>query len=178
MNAPVQTSPATRAASVLVLGLGNDLLSDDGVGLRLAAALEKHLGPQPRVTIRQTAEMGLSLLDLVCGFDTLILVDAVQTGSVAPGCAHEMDISQLASLAGGSPHFLGVREVLDLGRALGLDMPREARLFAVEVKDPFTLSQDLTGDLVEAFPGLLARLTATVGEVLAKANGPVPVPGH
>ncbi|HWH69050.1 MAG TPA: hydrogenase maturation protease, partial [Candidatus Sulfotelmatobacter sp.] len=112
-------------APTLLLALGNDLLSDDAIGLCVAAAVRESMGSQENLTIIQTAEMGLSLLDYIVGFDRLVLVDAIQTEQVPPGFVHEIQGEDLKILPTISPHFLGVSEVLALGRELGLAMPKE-----------------------------------------------------
>ena len=183
---------------LLVLGLGNDLLRDDSIGLRLTQALSDRLSdgsnpPRPReweragvravgvendlprppeweragvralgvktnITILQSAEAGLALLDLVADYDELIIVDAVQTGHAEPGHVHELEVDQMQLIPGGSPHFLGIAEMLALGRELHLPVPGKTRIFAVEVEDPYTLEQGLTPALSAAFPRLVALL--------------------
>jgi len=146
----------------LLLGLGNDILSDDGVGLRVAAAIEKRLTDRTNVTVVSTTEMGLSLLDQIVGFDDLVIVDAVQTPQGSPGSVHEIDGNALASLPAVSPHFLGLGEVLALGRKLGLAVPDRVRIFAIEVQDPFTVSTDLTPSLESALPSIVDRVIRTL----------------
>lgn len=148
----------------LLLGLGNDLLSDDGIGLRVAAALRESLADQKDLTIAETAEMGLSLLDLVTGFETLVLVDAVQTGQSPPGFVHELDDASLPSVPAVSPHFLGVGEVLALGRRLGVPVPHHVLIFAIEVQDPFTVGTRLTPPMAAAFPGIVERIANCLHE--------------
>ena len=143
---------------VLVLGLGNDLLRDDSIGLRLTQALSERLPDRSSITVLQSAEAGLALLDLVAGYDELIIVDAVQTSHAAPGYVHELAVGDMQLLSGGSPHFLGIAEMLALGRELGIPVPSKARVFAVEVEDPYTLEQALTPALAAAFPGLVSLL--------------------
>jgi hydrogenase maturation protease len=148
----------------LLLGLGNDILSDDAIGLRVVAAVGERLAGREDVTVSQSAEMGLALLDLIVGFDTLVLVDAVQTREAEPGFVHELDGADLKTLPAISPHFLGVGEVLALGRELGLRVPNRVRIFAIEVADPFTVGTALTPALEAALPGLVERVLAAVTE--------------
>ena len=116
------------------------------------------LGAKTNITILQSAEAGLALLDLVADYDELIIVDAVQTGHAEPGHVHELEVDQMQLIPGGSPHFLGIAEMLALGRELDLPVPGKTRIFAVEVEDPYTLEQGLTPALSAAFPSLLSLL--------------------
>jgi hydrogenase maturation protease len=151
-------NPQPRGPRLLVLGLGNDLLRDDSIGLRLAQSLSDRLPAGSNVTILQSVEAGLALLDIVAGYDELIIVDAVQTGHAEPGFVHELDVGQLPLLPGGTPHFLGVAEMLALGRELHLPVPAKARVFAVEVEDPYTLEKGLTPALAGSFSAIVALL--------------------
>src|ERR1035438_600219 len=95
---------------VLVLGLGNDLLTDDGVGLYVARELQRQFVGQDSIHVRETTEMGLALLDFLTGYDAAVIVDSIQTGQAPPGFIHELDAASLKQLTGGTPHFLGVGE--------------------------------------------------------------------
>jgi hypothetical protein len=60
--------------------------------------------------------------------------------------------------------FLGVSETLALGRQLGLPMPEQIRIFAIEVKDPYTVGENLTSPTQEAFPGIVQRVAQALNE--------------
>jgi hydrogenase maturation protease len=145
-------------SKTLLLGLGNDLLTDDSIGLRLAAVARERLAHNPNITVAQTCEMGLSLLDFVVGFDHLLLVDAIQTGRGPPGFVHQIEGFDGHLLPTLSPHFLGVGEALALGRKLGLPVPQCVRILAIEVEDLFTVSQELSPTLQAAFPRLTDQI--------------------
>jgi hydrogenase maturation protease len=146
-------------ASVLVLGLGNDLLGDDAVGLHVARDVRSRLAGAAGCAVRETMEMGLALLDEIVGCEHLILVDAIETGKAPPGHIHEFDADALAGRRIAAPHFVGVVETLALGRTLGLAMPRDVRIFAIEVKDALTLSVSLTPEVQQAVGVAAGRIT-------------------
>ncbi len=157
----------TNHAKVLVLGLGNDILTDDAIGILAAREVRRRVAPLPAVDVRETMEMGLALLDFIVGYETLILIDAIQTGRAAPGHIHEITPQQLSSLPGRMPHFLGVAETLQLGQQLGLAMPSRLKIFAVEVADPFTLGTKMTEELQQALPIAVEKVVAEVNLSLA-----------
>jgi hydrogenase maturation protease len=161
---------AEPASSILVLGLGNDILTDDAVGLHIVRTLRERLASDARVEVRETLEMGLALLDFFVGRRAVFLVDSIQTGKAPPGTLHELDAGALRQLTGRTPHFLGVGETLALGRRLELPMPERVEVFAVEVDDPFTLGTDLTPAVLGAVPGVVARLVDRLGAVLPGAE--------
>ena len=145
---------------MLVLGLGNDILSDDAVGLNVAREIRPHLSGSEGIEVQETSEMGLALLDYIVGFEDLILVDAVRTEQAPPGFLHEWDGLRLKTLPLVSPHFLGVGEILALGGRLGLAVPSQVKIFAVEVKDPFTVAERMTPPLRRALRSIARRVLA------------------
>jgi hydrogenase maturation protease len=158
-------------AKVLVLGLGNDILTDDAVGLHVAQAVRERLAGEPRIEVKSTTEMGLALLDEIADRDSVVLVDSVQTGRAPPGHIHEIDATALARVASTTPHMLGVGETLAFGQLLGLAMPRHVRVFAIEVADPFSLGTEMTGAVREAVSAAADKIVAAALE-LAGTDGP------
>jgi hydrogenase maturation protease len=157
-----------KTNKVLLLGLGNDILRDDAIGLHVAREVRRRLAGVGNVEVRETTEMGVALLDHIAGFDDLMLVDAIQTGRSPPGYLREFDIADLKTLPVTSLHCLGVSETLALGRKLGMSTPRRVKVFAVEVEDPFTVGTQMTPTLQRVMPELVNRVTAAV---LAAAAG-------
>lgn len=153
--------------SLLLLGLGNDILTDDAIGLNVVRQLRDELAGDTRIAVRETMEMGLALLDFMVGYRAVVIVDSIQTGQASPGTIHEVDAAGLKHLAGRTPHFLGVGDTLALGRQLGLAMPEQVRIFAVEVEDPFTLGTQMTPALQTALPAVLDRVRQGLYELLS-----------
>jgi hydrogenase maturation protease len=156
-----------RQYPVLVLGLGNDLLTDDGIGLEVVRHVRDCLRPGEPIAIEETVEMGVALLDFMAGYPAVVLVDAVQTGRMPAGFVHELAAEQLSLLPGVSPHFLGVGEVLALGRVLGYDMPERVEIFAIEVADPFTLGTRMTEALEAVVEPVAQRVLVRARQMLA-----------
>lgn len=154
---------------ILLLGLGNDILTDDAVGLLIARQLRGEFAGDTRIVVHETQEMGLALLDFITGYREVVLVDAVQTNAAPPGTLHELDADGLKNLTGRTPHFLGVGETLALGRKLDLAMPEHVKIFAIEVADAHTLGTDLSPILQNALPGILPRIREALRALLAGA---------
>jgi hydrogenase maturation protease len=117
----------------------------------VAAAIRARDDP-PEVMEMETS--GLSLLDGVVGADTLVVVDAVRTGAAKPGTVHVIKEGDLAFAPGGSQHTIGLFEALDLGRALGLDVPTEVVLVAVEALDLETIGGPMSEAVAAAVPAV------------------------
>ena len=136
----------------LVLGVGNPILSDDGVGIHVARALRKR--DIKGVHVEELAASGLELLDVVRGYDKVIIIDAIQTKGGTPGDLHfleERDFER--SIHGSSPHGINIATALALGRRLVPDeMPKEVAFLAIEAEDLVNVSEKLTESVQAAIP--------------------------
>ena len=136
----------------LVLGLGNPILSDDGAGIRIAQEVGKQLN-DPQTTVSETSAAGLSLLDSIVGYDKVIIIDAIQTKKGQAGQIYRMkseDFSFAKHFS--SPHQTNLVTALELGKMLGLVMPQEITIFAVEAKDIASFSEKCTPEVERAIP--------------------------
>jgi hydrogenase maturation protease len=136
----------------LVLGLGNPILSDDGVGIRVAHEVSNQLN-NPHVTVAETSAAGLSLLDSIVGYDKVIIIDAIQTKEGQVGQIYRMgseDFSLTKHLS--SPHQINLVTALELGKMLNLAMPQEISIFAVEARDITTFSEECTPEVEQVIP--------------------------
>jgi hydrogenase maturation protease len=161
----------------LVLGLGNDLLSDDAVGLLAVRQLQQEIPPGGEVEVVETGLAGLALLDHFIGFDRALILDSICSGRHAPGTVTEIAPADLRAIEAPSPHFAGLPELLALARRLELPFPADIRILAIETADPYTLG----GGLSPAVEAGLAVLVARAREILAEAGdgrpgGPAPLP--
>jgi hydrogenase maturation protease len=101
------------------------------------------------------------LLEAVVGASRLIVVDTVVTGSAPPGTVDVLGEADFdGSAAGGSPHYIGLFEALDLARGLGLDVPGEVVIVAVEAGDFYTVGGGMTAAVEAAVPVVVARVLA------------------
>ena len=157
---------------LLVLGLGNDILSDDAIGLLVVRRLESVTDKLLPVDFRETTEMGLSLLDFFTGYDSVFIVDSILTGEAAPGTVHRVAYGSKDQGTRRTPHFLGVADTLALGAELQIPMPRCVRIFAIEVQDPFTLGTSISRRLDAAFETIVGQISA---EIQGWASVPVPL---
>jgi len=146
----------------LVLGMGNPILSDDGFGLAVADRL-RALPLPDQVQVVESEVAGLRLLELMRGFDKVIIVDALKSGRT-PG-----DIVRYEGkdFRGGhryaSAHSIGLTSVLELGEELGYEMPVEVVAFAVEAEDVETFGERLSPPVAAACDTVLGLIADELG---------------
>jgi hydrogenase maturation protease len=139
----------------LVLGLGNPILSDDGAGIRVAQEVDNQLN-DPQITVAETSEAGLSLLDSIVGYDQVIIIDVIQTKEGRAGQIYRMEPEDFSFAKHfSSPHQINLVTALELGNALDLSMPQKITIFAVEAKDITTFSEKCTPEVEQAIPKLV-----------------------
>ena len=136
----------------LILGLGNSLLCDDGVGIYVAAELKNRVD-RPELTVMETGVAGLSLLDLLVGYDRAIIVDAIQTVGGKAGQIYRLEPKAFdTAIHTASAHGIDFTTALEFGKKLGLPLPQQIIIFAVEVSDISTFSEECTPEVTRAIP--------------------------
>ncbi|MBA7626813.1 MAG: hydrogenase maturation protease [Calditrichaeota bacterium] len=140
----------------LVLGLGNDLLADDAIGILAARELKERLGNQAEVV--DSSLSGLALLDLMIGYRQAIIIDAICTGRATPGTIMRLNHEDLSQVVAPTPHYAGLPELFALARRLELEFPQELVIFTVEVADPLTVGGAMTPVVRRALPGLIEQV--------------------
>ena len=140
---------------ILVLGLGNDILGDDAVGLVAARRLREQCPAGAEVI--EAAEGGLGLLDFLEGRSHALLLDAILTGRHPAGTVLEFSHQDFRSTIGPSPHYAGLPEVLRLAECLAIPVPTELCVLSMEVEDPYLLREGLSLAVDQALPGYVER---------------------
>ena len=148
--------------TTLVLGMGNPILSDDGLGLVVAHRLREL--PMPSgVEVAVSEVGGLRLLELVRGFTKVIIIDALRSGA-APGAIGRVDANEFrGGHRYGSAHSIHLGTVLELGHELGCPMPDEVVVYTVEALDVETFGETLSAPVAAA----AERVVELIGEELA-----------
>lgn len=117
--------------NVLVLGVGNILLQDEGVGVHAVDALQNGYDLPAGVEVIDGGTSGMDLLEIIAGRDHLIVVDAVKTGQ-PPGTVVRLGSDQVRAFFRTkiSPHQLGLSDVLASATLSG-EQPREVSLIGM-----------------------------------------------
>ena len=148
---------------MLVLGLGNPILTDDGVGLRVAKELEGKL--DENVTIIEASLAGLDILDLLVGYDRAIIIDSIKTTGGKAGQIYRLDLGEFeVTRHVVSAHDVNLATALELGKMLGLDLPRKIDILAIEVAETGLFGEECTPEVAKAIP-------VCAGMIIRELNG-------
>ena len=152
---------------ILILGVGNILFSDEGMGVRVVEKLMENYEFPDNVSLEDGGVLGLNLLGVISNADYLIVVDAIRNGGV-PGTLYRLEGEEIPKriLAKNSIHQVDLLETLTLCQAL--EKRPQTIIVGVEPEDIETLSLDLTAavrekldTLIEMVLGELDRLGST-----------------
>ncbi|MGA2064582.1 MAG: hydrogenase maturation protease [Thermoguttaceae bacterium] len=150
----------------LVLGLGNPLVTDDSVGLRVAAELRKRLADRPEVTVAEDYCGGLRLMEQMVGYDRAIVIDAIQTGAL-PGTLRHLGPGDIPTQRSASSHDMSLPTALGLGRQAGLCLPtdQDILLVGIEAQDILNFGEACTPAVAAAVAGAVADVLAALDRV-------------
>ena len=138
----------------LVLGIGNSILGDDGVGVRVAQELAGKI-KNDNIDVRDVGIDGLNLLDLILGYDKLIVIDAVLTEREKVGEVYRFKPENVydPSRSAISPHHFNLATTIEMGKKLFPGrMPEEVIAFAVGTEEATMVTEEMTGRVKDAMP--------------------------
>jgi hydrogenase maturation protease len=162
----------------LVIGLGNPILTDDGVGVKVAYAVRDALasGGHSDVTVTEASVGGLRLMELMVGYDRVVLIDALQLSNAKPGTIRRMTLEELRTISptqhSTCAHDTSLVTALDLGRQLGLPLPKEFTIYAVGVENVTWFGEQPTPAVAEAVPQVTAAVLAELSLLTADISPP------
>jgi hydrogenase maturation protease len=142
----------------LLLGLGNPILKDDSVGLKVVRELGEKVAKKD-IDIEEASLANIDLLELIGPYDRLIIVDSIKTREGNPGELYQLSLDDFRStLHLSSPHDINLATALELGKRLGMHVPSEIRIYAIEIEDNQTFSETCTPSVGRAIPRIVEEI--------------------
>ena len=148
----------------LVLGIGNPILGDDGVGVHVAQELAKKIRGKD-VDVKNASFDGLNLLELITGYDKLIVIDAIMADDDKVGEIYKLTPENISELAGftTSPHHSNLASTIEMGKKLLPGrMPEEVTIFAVGTQEVTQVTEEMTDKVSEAIPKVVSLVSEEV----------------
>lgn len=138
----------------LVLGIGNSILGDDGVGAHAAQELAGKIKDE-NIDVRDVSIDGLNLLELVLGYDKLVVIDAVLTEREKVGEVYRFRPENVydPSRSAISPHHFNLATTIEIGKRLfPEEMPEEVIAFAIGTEEATMITEEMTDRVKDAIP--------------------------
>jgi hydrogenase maturation protease len=145
----------------LIVGLGNPILGDDGVGWKVAAEVEQRLPKSPKspetseVSVDCVSLGGLSLMEHLIGYQRAIVIDAIGTGQHPIGTAYHFRLDDLYDPTSGhttAVHDVSLITALKMGRSMGAALPDRIDVVAIESPYVYDFTEELTPPVAAAVP--------------------------
>ena len=138
----------------LVIGLGNPILGDDGVGWRIAEHVRSQIDPNLPVDVDYLSLGGISLMEHLIGYERAILIDAVisdkEPGSIL--VSKLGDIPDYSAFHITSAHDTSLQNAMKLGRDMGAQLPEDVTVIGIAAKHIYDFSEELSPSVAEAIP--------------------------
>lgn len=150
---------------ILILGLGNDILTDDGIGPRLVRDLSIK-DKSSKITYDIACSGGLEIMENIKGYSRVIFIDAIRTRNGTPGDVYYFhpsdykDTSHLSNL-----HDVYFLTALKLGEILQLDLPTDLHIIAIEIVEDMVFDDEFTPVISGKYPAILEKVSEIVEEI-------------
>jgi len=154
----------------LLLGMGNPILSDDAIGVRLVKDFRERLaGLDGLDVVEECSVGGLDLLDVIEGYSRVIVVDSIKTQGGVPGAWYYFTADRLRETMNlTNVHDTNFITALELGRRLGMTLPpdEETHIFAVEIIENLTFSEEMSEPLEKIYPTLANEIFRQISSLI------------
>lgn len=141
----------------IVVGLGNPILGDDGVGWRVAQELQTLDGTALSLPadVECLALGGLSLMESLIGYERAIIIDALYSCEGSPGRVFYFALTELPDPSAGhttAAHDTSLQTALRVGRAMGAALPDDIMVVAIEAERVYDFCEELSPQVAAAVP--------------------------
>ncbi len=162
------------STNTLLIGIGNEYRSDDGIGLMIARAIrEKQF---PSITVKEESGEGVSMMESWKGFRNVILVDAVSSGAM-PGTIFRIDAKKETvsnNFFHYSTHAFSVAEAVELARVMN-SLPPSLIVYGIEGMN-FTAGTTISANVRKAAKQVVDQIITDAGEITGQVKYR-PLPG-
>ena len=130
----------------IVIGLGNPILGDDGVGWCVAEKIKDQLPPEMQVDVDCLSLGGISLMEHLIGYERAILIDAFiseqEPGSIL--VSNLKDLPNYSAFHITSAHDTSLQNAIKLGKSLGAKLPNDVTVVGISAKHAYDFSEELS----------------------------------
>jgi hydrogenase maturation protease len=154
-------SPAIQKTKkdILILGIGNPILCDDGVGIHVVQHL-KSLIKDTNIILDEAYTGGLPLVDHLRGYRKTILIDAIKSPQDKNGTIKRLTLDDLPTTHSSNPHDMSLYTALQLAKKMGDVIPQEIIIIGIVVNNPPCFGEHLTPDIHQSVPRAIDSVLA------------------
>jgi hydrogenase maturation protease len=151
---------------ILIHGIGNEILTDDGIGPKLVKRLKGNLS-RTDIDFETAFLGGLEVLEYIQGYETVIFIDAIRTRGGVPGTVYRLspeDFNSTIHLS--SVHDVSFLTAVGLGNKLGMDMPQHIHIIAIEILEDRVFDDNFTPQIRERYEIIYKEVKEITEEII------------
>ena len=139
---------------MLLIGLGNPILGDDGVGWRVVEEVQKQLAPDTDVVVDYLSLGGISLMEHLIGYKRAILVDAfISEENIGSVFVYKLDeIPNYSAFHVSSAHDMTLQSAIELGKWMGAILPEEVIVVGIATRRIIDFGEEFSEPVARAIP--------------------------
>jgi hydrogenase maturation protease len=155
---------------ILIHGIGNEILTDDGIGPSLVKKLKDNLSNKD-IDFETAFVGGLELLEYIQGYQTVIFIDAIRTKDGIPGTVYQLSPENFnTTIHLSSIHDVSFLTSIALGKKLGLDMPRCIYIIAVEIVEDRIFDDNFSPKIQQKYEEIFNEVKGIAERLLANTT--------
>jgi len=151
---------------ILIHGIGNEIVTDDGIGPKLVKRLKGNLSRND-IDFETAFLGGLEVLEFIQGYQTVIFIDAIRTLGGIPGTVYKLtpeNFNKTIHLS--NVHDVSFITAVDLGKKLGLEMPEFIHIIAVEIVEDRVFDDNFSPQIQEKYEEIYKEVKEITEEII------------
>lgn len=157
-------------STALILGLGNEILTDDGIGIKLTHDL-KNKFRRSSFDFKTASCGGLEIVEMMDGYEHAIIIDSIKTFGVEPGKVHHFTLDHFQqSMHVSNFHDISFLTAIEFGRKAGLKLPRQVNIIAVEIIEDLVFNTQFSPVIKEKYPQIFNEVQRLMLNILLSAK--------
>ncbi len=157
-----ETLRSPMAVTGILVGLGNPIMSDDGIGLLVSRRVHRRLAGYD---LDLGCGAGLHVMDSILGYRRAVIIDSMVTGTVPAGSVVRIDPGAgVETRRAGHSHGVGFFEAIEIARACHAPLPKEILVYGIEVKDPFTIGENVSEGIMDRLDEIVDFIVGDIAD--------------
>jgi len=149
-------------SDILILGIGNDILTDDAIGPKIVKRLQEDLS-YDNISFLTAAAGGLEILEMIKNYQQVIIIDAIKTRDGIPGTVYYLTPENFKeTLHISSFHDVSFLTALKLAAKLEIPVPGRIDIIAIEIVEDLTFSNDFSKPISDKYDKIYHEIRETV----------------
>ena len=151
---------------ILILGMGNEIQCDDGIGVKIVKLLDWRL-TNASIRFETLWVGGLDLIEVFDGYKSIIIIDAIKTGEKEPGFVWNFTPENFRNtLHLSNLHDLSFIEALETGRKLGYKIPETIHVLAIEIVEDLVFSNEFSSEIQYCYEKIIDSVVKKIDKII------------